>query len=143
MYVEQLVLYYLALFLFYAVPTPDVKFDLTSSDTTPPAEETVTLNCRITFLGGVTDSDAVVNSTWTKDDAVFTGVSGRVTLPPQTSVNTRVFITQLVFSLPSSSIDSGTYTCVVTVTPLQTEFVIGAMGSGSINLSARGLLIIF
>ena len=136
--------YYLDLFLiFHAVPTPDIKFDFTSPDTIPPGRETVTLNCRITFLGGVTDSDAVVNSTWMKDGAVFTGVSGWVTLPPQTRVNTRVFITQLVFSLPSSSIDNGTYTCVITVTPLQTEFIIGAMGSGSITLSVRGLLIIF
>ena len=143
MYVEQNLLYYLALFLFYAVPTPDVKFDLTSSDTTPPAGETVTLNCRITLLGGVTDSDAVVNSTWTMDGAVFSGVSGRVTLTPQTRVNSTLFITQLVFSPLSSSMDNGTYTCVVTVTPLQTEFVIGAMGLGSITLSVRGLLVIF
>ena len=92
MYVEQNLLHYLALFLFYAVPTPDVKFDLTSPDTISTAGETVTLNCRITLLGGVTDSDVVVNSTWTKDGAVFSGVSGRVTLPPQTGVNSTLFI---------------------------------------------------
>lgn len=142
MYVEQNLLYYLALFLFYAVPTPDVKFDLTSPDTISTGRETVTLNCRITLLG-VTDSDVVVNSTWTKDGAVFSGVSGRVTLPPQTRVNSTLFIAQLVFSPPSSSIDNGTYTCVITVTPSQPQFVIGTMGSESINLSVRGLLIIF
>ena len=101
-------LYYLALFLTNAVPPPDVVFELTSPDTIPPhAGETVTLNCKITLLGGVTDSDVVVNSTWTKDGAAFSGVSGRVTLPPQTRVNSTLFITQLVFSPPSSSMDSG------------------------------------
>ena len=136
-------LYYLTLFLTYAVPPPDVRLDLTSPDTITYTGNGVTLNCRITLLGGVTDSDVVVNSTWTKDGAVFSGVSGRVTVLPQIKVNTKVFIAQLVFSPPSSSMDSGTYTCVVTVTPLQTEFVSGAIKSGSINLSARGLLILF
>ena len=101
----------------------------------------MTLNCRITLLGGVTDSDAVVNSTWTKDGAAFSGVSGRVTLPPQIRVNSTLFIAQFVFSPPSSSMDSGIYTCAVTVTPSQPEFVSEAMGSGSITLSVRGLLV--
>ena len=135
--------FYLALFLTHAVPPPAVQFDLTSPDTISTAGETVTLNCKITLMGEVTDSDVVVNSTWTKDRAAFSGVSGRVTLPPQTRVNSTFFITQLVFSPPSSSMDSGTYTCVVTVTPSQPEFAIGTMRSGSINLSARGLLVIF
>ena len=129
----------MALFLTDAVPPPAVQFDLTSPDTISIAGETVTLNCRITLLGGATDSDVVVNSTWTKDGAVFSGVSGCVTLPPQTRVNSTLFIAQLVFSPPSFSMDSGIYTCVVTVTPSQPEFAIGTMGSGSINLSARGL----
>ena len=103
----------------------------------------MTLNCRISLLGGVTDNDVVVNSTWTKDGAAFSGVSGRVTLPPQTRVNSTLFIAQLVFSPPSSSMDSGIYTCAVTVTPPQPEFVSEAMGSGSITLSVRGLLVIF
>ena len=122
----------------HAVPLPGVQFDLTSPATITYTGNNVTLNCRITLLGGVTDSDAVVNSTWTKDGAVFSGVSGRVTLPPQIRVNTRVFITQLVFSPPSSSMDSGTYTCVVTVTPSQSEFVIGVMRSESMAFAVRG-----
>ena len=133
----------MALFLIHPVPPPALKFDFTSLDSVSPVGETVTLNCRINLLGGVTDSDVLVNSTWTKDGAVFSGVSGRVTVLPQTRVNSTLFIAQLVFSPPSSSMDSGTYTCVVTVTPLQTEFVSGAIKSGSINLSARGLLILF
>ena len=94
-------------------------------------------------MGGVTDSDVVVNSTWTKDGAVFSGVSGRVTLSPQIRVNTGVFIAQLVFSPPSSSVDNGTYTCVVIVTPSQTEFVTGAMGSGSMAFAVRGKVFSF
>ena len=43
------------------------------------AGNNVTLNCGITLLGGVTDSDVTVNSRLTKDGAPFSGVSGRVT----------------------------------------------------------------
>ena len=129
--------------IFNAVPLPDVQFDLSSPDTISTAGETVTLNCRITLLGGVTDSDVVVNSTWTKDGAAFSGVSGRVTLPPQTRVNTRVFIAQLVFSPPSSSMDSGIYICVVTLTSPRPGFVTGAVRSELITLSVRGNIIGF
>ena len=97
----------------------------------------------ITLLGGVTDSDVGVNSTWTKDGAVFSGVSGRVTQPPQIRVNTRVFIARLVFSPPSSTMDNGTYMCVVAVTPSQPEFVSGAMGSGSMVFAVRGKIFSF
>ena len=95
------------------------------------------------MLGGVTDSDVVVNSTWTKDGAVFSGVSSRVTVLPQIRVNSTVFFSQLVFSPSSSSMDSGTYTCVVTLTSLQPELVTGAMRSKSITLSVRGKVLGF
>ena len=95
------------------------------------------------MLGGVTDSDVVVNSTWTKDGAVFSGVSSRVTVLPQIRVNNTVFLSQLVFSSPSFSMDSGTYTCVVTLTSLQPELVTGAMRSKSITLSVRGKVLGF
>ena len=131
----------MSLFLIHPVPPPAVKFDFTSLDSISPVGETVTLNCRISLLGGVTDSDVVVNSTWTKDGPVFSGVSDRVTVLPQIRVNNTLFIAQLVFSPPSPSMDSGTYTCVVTVTPSQPEFVSGAIKSESINLSTRGMLI--
>ena len=131
-------LYYLTLFLTYAVPPPDVQFALTSPDTITYTGNSVTLNCRITLVGGVTDSDVAVNSTWTKDGAVFSGFSGRVTVLPQIRVNSTVFLSQVVFSPSSSSIDSGTYTCVVTLTSLQPELVTGAMRSKSITLSVRG-----
>ena len=103
----------------------------------------MTLNCRITLLGGVTDSDVVVNSTWTKDGVAFSGVSGRVTLPPKIRVNNTLFIAQLVFSPPSSSMDSGLYTCVVTLTSPRPGFVTGAVRSELITLSLRGNVIGF
>ena len=133
----------MTLFLTYAVPPPDVNFDLTSPDTITYTGNSVTLNCRITLLGGVTDSDVVVNSTWTKDGAVFSGVSDRVTVPPQIRVNTRVFIAQMVFSPLSPSMDNGTYKCVATVTPSQPEFVTGAMGSRSMAFAVRGKVFSF
>lgn len=128
----------MTLFLTYAVPPPDVRFDLTSPDAITYTGNSITLNCKIILLGRVTDSDVAVNSTWTKDGAVFSGVSGRVTLRTQIQVNSTVFLSQLVFSPSSSSMDSGTYTCVVTLTSLQPELVTGATRSKSITLSVRG-----
>ena len=70
--------------------------------------------------------------------AAFTGVSGRVTASNQQRVTGTVFIRQLVFSPLSSSMDNGTYACVVTLTPRQPQFVTAMMGSVSISLAVRG-----
>ena len=75
---------------------------------------------------------------WTKDGAAFTGVSGRVTVGNQTRQTSRIFTRQLMFSPLSSSMDNGTYACVITLTPLQQQFVTTVMGSRSISLAVQG-----
>ena len=82
-------------------------------------------------------TDVRVNTTWTKSDAPFSGISGRVTVHEE-MVSPTVFYNQLQFSPLSSSMDNGTYMCNVTVTPVQQQFVIGASGTGSMVLNVIG-----
>ena len=121
----------------YTVPPPTVVFETPGAVTY--AGNNVTLNCATNLLGGVTDSDVTVNSRWTKDGAPFSGVSGRVTLTPATSITSISYITRLMFSPLSSYMDNGTYTCFMTVTPRQPQFVTGTTDtSDSMTLAVEG-----
>ena len=124
--------------LYFIVPSPDVNVDFSTRGAVTYAGNNVTLNCAIDLEGGVTDSDVTVSSIWTKDDTAFTDVSGRVTIPNQIRLNSASFFRQLVFSPLSSSMDNGTYKCVVTLTPVRPQFVTAMMGSGSILLAVQG-----
>ena len=124
--------------MYTTVPPPDVIVDFSTSGAVTYAGNNVTLICAISLEGGVTDSDVTVSSMWTKDGAPFTGVSGRVTVSNQLRVTSNDFFRQLVFSPLSSSMDNGTYACVVTLTPRQPQFVTAMMGSGSISLAVLG-----
>ena len=104
---------------------------------TPYAGNSVNLRCTVSLLRGVTDSDVRVNSTWTKNGVPFSGINGRVTIREETVSGTTSY-NQLQFSPLSSSMDNGTYVCMVTVTPVQQQFVIGASGVGSMLLSVIG-----
>ena len=120
----------------YTVPPPTVVFETPGAVTY--AGNNVTLNCATNLLGGVTDSDVTVNSRWTKNGAPFTGVSGRVTLTPATSITSISYRTWLMFSPLSSSMDNGTYMCIITLTPRQPQFVTGSNANDSRTLAVRG-----
>ena len=122
----------------YAVPSPTVFIDFATPGAVTYAGNSVTLNCGISLLGGVTDSDVTVSSRWTKDGAPFSGVSGRVTLTSTTRLTSTTYFTQLMFSLLSSSMDNGTYMCNVTLTPRQPVFITGTDTSNSMNLAVQG-----
>ena len=124
--------------LYFTVPSPDVIVEFSTRGVVTYAGNNVTLNCGFNLEGGVTDSDVTVSSMWTKDNATFTGVSGRVTVSNQQRFTGSSFLRQLVFSPLSSSVDSGTYACVVTLTPIRQQFVTTVMGSGSISLAVQG-----
>ena len=124
--------------MYITVPSPDVTVGFSTRGAVTYAGSNVTLTCLIDLVGGVTDSDVTVSSTWTKDGAAFTGVSGRVTVSNQQRFTGSDFLRQLVFSPLSSSMDNGTYACVVTLTPRQPQFVSAVMGSGSISLAVLG-----
>ena len=102
------------------------------------AGNNVTLNCGINLLGGVTDSDVTVSSSWTKDGAAFSGVIGRVTLTSTTRLTSSAYFTQLMFSPLSSSMDNGTYVCSVTLTPRQPQFATGTTQTDSMALAVIG-----
>ena len=120
------------------VPSPGVSVDFFTRGAVTYAGNNVTLNCGFDLEGGVTDSDVTVSSMWAKNDATFTGVSGRVTVGTQTRQTSRIFTRRLMFSPLSSSMDNGTYACVITLTPIQQQFVTTVMGSGSISLAVQG-----
>ena len=122
----------------YAVPSPTVVIDFATPGAVTYAGNNVTLNCGITLLGGVTDSDVTVSSRWTKDGATFSGVSGRVTLTSTTRLTSISYLSQLIFSPLSSSMDNGTYMCITTLTPRQPQFVTGTSTSDSLNLAVIG-----
>ena len=124
--------------MYFTVPPPDVTVEFSSPGVVTYAGNNVTLNCAISLEGGVTDSDVTVSSMWTKDGAAFTGVSGRVTVSNQQRFTGRDFFRQLVFSPLSSSMDNGTYACVVTLTPRQPQFVTAVMGPGMRSLAVQG-----
>ena len=124
--------------LYFIVPRPTVTVDFSTRGVITYAGNNVTLNCAIDLEGGVTDSDVTVSSMWTKDGVAFTGVSGRVTISNQLRVTGSDFLRTVVFSPLSSSMDNGTYACVVTLTPLRQQFITTVMGSGSISLAVQG-----
>ena len=102
------------------------------------AGNNVTLICANNLVGRITDRDVTVNFRWTKDGIPFTGVSGRVTLIPATKVTTISYLTQLMFSPLSSSMDNGTYMCITTLTPRQPQFVTGSNANDSRTLAVEG-----
>ena len=122
----------------YTVPSPTVSIDFATPGAVTYAGNSVTLNCVTNLLGGVTDSDVTVNSRWTKEGVPFSGVSGRVTLIPSTRITSISYITRLMFSPLSSSMDNGTYLCITTLTPRQPQFVTGIDTSNSMNLAVKG-----
>ena len=91
------------------------------------------VNGRVTMRG----ESVTPTITWTKNGAPFSGVNGRVTMRGE-SVTPTIFYNQLQFSPLSSSMDNGTYVCMVTLTPVQQQFVIGATGTGSMDLNVVG-----
>ena len=101
------------------------------------AGNNVNLRCTATLSGVVIGTDVRVNSTWTKNGALFSGISGRVTVHEET-VSSTILYNQLQFSPLSSSMDNGTYLCNVTLTPVQQQFVIGASGTVSMVLDVIG-----
>ena len=123
--------------MYFTVPPPSVNVGFSPPGAVPYAGKNLTLSCVITLNGGITESDVMVTRRWTKDGALFSGVPGRVTLNEQRPTSS-VIIRTVVFSPLSSSMDSGTYACVVTLTPIRPQFVNTVNRSQSISLAVRG-----
>ena len=141
MYIRRF--YHFCIYLLYTVSLPSIVVGFATSGAVTYAGNNVTLNCGISLLGGVTDSDVTVSSMWTKDGAPFSGVSGRVTLTSTTRLTSTAYFTQLMYCPLSSSMDNGTYMCIATLTPRQPQFVTGTVISDSLNLAVQGEIICF
>ena len=103
------------------------------------AGNNVNLRCTVTLLRGVIGTDVRFTRTWTKNGAAFSNISGRVTINEEfQGVTSTIFYNQVDFSPLSSSMDNGTYVCMVTVTPVQQQFIIGTTGVGSMVLNVIG-----
>ena len=124
--------------MYFTVPPPTVSVNVSPFGAVFYAGRNLTLSCTIVLNGGITESDVMVTRRWTKNGAVFSGVPGRVTFPPEQRPSSSVFIRTVVFSPLSSSMDNGTYACVVTLTPIQPQFVNAVSRSGTISLAVRG-----
>ena len=133
---EEMVSPTIYLLFCFLVPAPAVEVVIRPAAVTY-AGNNVNLRCTATLLGGVTETDVRVNITWTKNGAPFSGVSGRVMMRGGIFTST-ISYNQLQFSPLSSSMDNGTYVCIVIVTPVQQQFVIGASGTGSVVLNVIG-----
>ena len=137
--VEHVHMYFTAsriLLVLVLVPDPTVEVEIRPAAVTY-AGNNVNLRCTVVLLGGVTKTDVRVNITWTKNDIPFSGISGRVTMRGE-SVSSTISYNQLQFSPLNSFMDNGTYVCMVTLTPVQQQFVIGASGTGPMVLNVIG-----
>ena len=123
--------------MYFTVPPPAVFVGVSPPGTISYTGNNLTLSCTIVLTGGITESDVMVTRRWTKDGAVFSGVPGRVTSNEQRPTSS-VIVRTVVFSPLSSSMDNGTYACVVTLTPIRPEFVSVVNRSQSISLAVQG-----
>lgn len=123
----------------FPVPVPTVEVEINPFDTIPYAGNNVSMRCTVTLTGGVIGTDVRFTSTWTKNGTAFSDIPGRVTVREEfQTFNRKIFYNQVQFSPLSSSMDNGTYVCMVTVTPVQQRFVIGTAGEGSMILNVIG-----
>ena len=102
---------------YFSVPTPMLSIEL-SGQNYFLAGSKFTITCNIT-VDYTVDTPFIVNSTWTMTNGsvhnILTNTTERITVlnPFVTSFNT--YSTQVIISTLSSSVDSGMYTCNVSI----------------------------
>ena len=101
------------------------------------------MSCTIILGGQVVENKQilVVNSRWTGPDGTLTNGT-RITLTPavDTSSNGEYTSTVTIDTLRKS--DSGTYSCMVTVSQSESEFITDGMNTSSANVNVQGDLFI-
>jgi len=121
------------------VPRPTVVLSSRHGNTAF-AGRNETLRCEAILLEGVTVNDVRVSFTWMKNNSVIYAVFNHVKVP-QTTVNGTELQSELMFSPLSSSLDNGTYTCVVNLIPRDQMFAMGAIGSNTTELLVASELV--
>ena len=97
------------------VPVPSVVVTRTQEYDNLLAGSTLTIYCDITIDVNV-DTPFNVTTTWTLDNTVLLLPNSRVTIIEPFSTDFNKYQSRIEFSTLSSTIDSGTYTCDVSVT---------------------------
>ena len=97
------------------VPVPSVVVTRTQEYDNLLAGSTLTIYCDITIDVNV-DTPFNVTTTWTLDNTVLLLPNSRVTIIELFSTDFNKYQSRIEFSTLSSTIDSGTYTCDVSVT---------------------------
>ena len=96
------------------VPVPSVVVTRTQEYDNLLAGSTLTIYCDITIDVNV-DTPFNVTTTWTLDNTVLLLPNSRVTIIESFSTDFNKYQSRIEFSTLSSTIDSGTYTCAVSV----------------------------
>ena len=142
---------YFYFFLFYIVPTPDLSIRLSTDNFIAGSELTIT--CDITIDLHV-NTPFIVNTTWTKLSEVnrLKNMTPEVLKDSPGSGQSRFkkinfvqagynkYHFKIYFSILSSSMDSGTYTCIVDVIPLAGYIYITAPNTTRtiVNVTIKG-----
>jgi len=98
--------------IFFTVPTPTVKV-LSEPDTTPYADSRFTLHCMI-LLNQVIDSPVTFSVSWRKLGVLISNTS-RITVYDVAQSGSHTYLSKVVFSTVSMTLDSGQYSCEVSL----------------------------
>ena len=101
------------------------------------AGSSITFQCSVQLdNSGVIDTPVMVTTLWERNDEVLDGDS-RITAT-QTQSDVYRYNSVLEFSTLSSTQDPGDYSCVVTIIPVDEQFVTGSMMEATHSLSVTG-----
>ena len=125
-------------YILLSVPSPMVTIT-TNTEGTIYAGSVLEMRCTIILGGQVVENKQtlVVNSRWTGPDGELTNGT-RITLTPavDTSSNGEYISTVTIDTLRES--DSGTYSCMATVSHSESEFVTDGMNTHSVDVNIQG-----
>ena len=119
-------------FPYHAVPVPSVSITM-SSDNPLYAGSSLTITC-ITELSASIDTDVIVSALWKKaGDSISSG--DRITISQPQLVSSSVYESELTISPLSTTLDSGDYSCEISVHPSPVSPYIAASASASATVS--------
>ena len=98
--------------IFFTVPTPTVTV-FSAPGTTPYADSKFTLHCMIQ-LNQVIDSPVTFSVSWRKSGVLISNTS-RITVYDVAQSGSHTYVSKVVFSTLSMTLDSGHYSCEVSL----------------------------
>ena len=125
------------IFPYIAVPAPSVSIT-TSSDSPLYAGSALTITCH-SELSERVDTEVTVSATWKKGGASISS-SDRVAISQAQKVSSNVYDSELTFFPLSSTLDSGDYSCEISVhpSPASPHITASAPVSATVSLDIQG-----